>query len=61
MTLRRAIILAAGVGSRLRPLTDDCPKCLLDVGGRPIVDRQVGRCACAASTMSWSWWAIGAT
>ena len=37
----RAIILAAGVGSRLRPLTDDRPKCLLEVGGRMIVDHQL--------------------
>jgi choline kinase len=36
--LSKAIILAAGVGSRLRPLTDACPKCLLEVGGRPIID-----------------------
>lgn len=37
----KAIILAAGNGSRLRPLTSDRPKCLLDVGGRPIIDHQV--------------------
>jgi choline kinase len=37
----KAIILAAGVGSRLRPLTDDVPKCLLDVGGRTILDHQI--------------------
>jgi choline kinase len=43
----KAIILAAGVGSRLRPLTDDLPKCLLEVGAQTIVDQQVaalGRC-----------------
>lgn len=41
MTQRKAIILAAGHGSRLRPLTNDCPKCLLDVGGRAIIDHQL--------------------
>lgn len=41
MLVTKAIILAAGVGSRLRPLTDDRPKCLLDVGGRTILDHQV--------------------
>jgi choline kinase len=33
----RAVILAAGVGSRLRPLTDTMPKCLTMVGGRTIL------------------------
>lgn len=36
-----AIILAAGVGSRLRPLTDDRPKCLVPVGRETIVHRMV--------------------
>jgi choline kinase len=40
-----AVILAAGVGSRLRPLTEDTPKCLLDVGGRTILARQLERIA----------------
>jgi histidinol-phosphate/aromatic aminotransferase/cobyric acid decarboxylase-like protein/choline kinase len=33
----KAIILAAGVGSRLRPLTEDSPKCLTKVNNRPIL------------------------
>jgi glucose-1-phosphate thymidylyltransferase len=34
----KALILAAGYATRLRPLTDDFPKSLLPVGGRPLVD-----------------------
>ena len=34
----RAIILAAGYATRLRPLTDSIPKQLLPVGGRPMLD-----------------------
>jgi choline kinase len=33
----KGVILAAGVSSRLRPLTDHIPKCLLEPGGRPIL------------------------
>jgi choline kinase len=32
-----ALLLAAGTGSRLRPLTLDAPKCLTEVGGKPIL------------------------
>jgi glucose-1-phosphate thymidylyltransferase len=34
----KALILAAGYATRLRPLTDSIPKHLLSVGGRPMVD-----------------------
>lgn len=36
-----AIILAAGMGTRLRPLTNDRPKCLVSVNGVPMVERQI--------------------
>ncbi|MGK0272131.1 MAG: choline kinase [Cocleimonas sp.] len=36
-----AIILAAGVGSRIRPLTDNCPKCLLTIDGKTILERMI--------------------
>jgi histidinol-phosphate/aromatic aminotransferase/cobyric acid decarboxylase-like protein/choline kinase len=37
--VRRAIILAAGKGTRLQPLTADVPKCLVEVGGVPLLQR----------------------
>ena len=36
-----AVILVAGVGSRLRPITDDRPKALVDLGGETILARTV--------------------
>lgn len=35
----KAVILAAGIASRLRPLTDTTPKCLLKVGERCLLQR----------------------
>jgi len=35
----KAVILAAGIGSRLRPLTDTCPKPMLPIAGRPLLAR----------------------
>jgi mannose-1-phosphate guanylyltransferase len=34
----KAFLLAAGLGSRLRPITDSTPKCLLSIGGRQMLD-----------------------
>ncbi|MBA3851481.1 MAG: phosphocholine cytidylyltransferase family protein [Chloroflexi bacterium] len=42
-----AIILAAGVGRRLAPLTDHCPKALVEVGGRTFLDRAMHAVAAA--------------
>jgi len=37
-----AVVLAGGQGRRLRPLTDVVPKPLVEVGGRPIIEWQIG-------------------
>jgi mannose-1-phosphate guanylyltransferase len=34
---KTAFILGAGLGTRLQPLTERCPKPLLDIGGRPVI------------------------
>ena len=39
----RAVIMAGGFGTRLAPLTDNVPKPMLPVGGRPLIERIVGQ------------------
>jgi MurNAc alpha-1-phosphate uridylyltransferase len=43
----KAMILAAGRGERLRPMTDQCPKPLLFAGGRPLVEYHLDALAAA--------------
>lgn len=37
MVVKEAILLAAGLGTRLRPITDKTPKCLVDINGVPLL------------------------
>ena len=41
----KAVILSAGQGKRLLPLTADCPKCILPVGGRSLIEWQIDELA----------------
>lgn len=43
----RAMILAAGRGERMRPLTDTLPKPLIPIGGRPLIEHHIANLAAA--------------
>lgn len=43
----KALLLAAGFGTRLRPLTDTVPKCLVPIHGRPLLDIWLGHLTAA--------------
>ncbi len=43
--IRKVLLLAGGLGSRMKPLTDVTPKCLIEIAGRPMLDYWFDRVA----------------
>ena len=48
----RAIVLAAGVGWRLKPHTEDTPKCLLEFGGKTLLRRYLEACVALGGSVT---------
>ena len=53
MTPNRAIVLAAGLGTRMRPHNGSIPKPLVAIGGKSLIDYVLDRLADAASRARW--------
>jgi glucose-1-phosphate thymidylyltransferase len=52
--MRRAVVMAAGEGKRLRPLTERWPKPVLPIDGRPVIGTLLRELVAAGVETQWS-------